>query len=111
MNWFKKKPAPKMVAPPIPLRYGMSVQEWFASEPLVMEARRLYATEWFRQFYSVLVSARPKGYTDNPALQLGRMNGYEEALLLIASLGQLPPQKQQELEATFGAEEEQENQQ
>lgn len=102
---FRKKPA----ADPRPValhRIGMDMIYWRTRPDLIKFARTLFATHEGQAMLSVLHAELPKGYTPNPSIQLGRMNGWIECLRCLESMGDLPFGGEVELEATFGAEKE-----
>lgn len=104
MNWKFWKKAEKIN--PVTLRYGMTLARWREQPNLIAECERIYSTRWFENWYSVLVTERPKGYSEKSDLQLGRMNGFEECLQLIAIMAEHPVKPAHDIEPTWGVPEE-----
>lgn len=109
-KWFRSgtrgtRPS-TVVRPAVPHRHGFNFAYWRTRADLIKYARELLATKEFQQLLSVLHAEMPKGYTENPALQLGRMNGWIECLRCLESLGEMPAAPTGEVPITYGAEKE-----
>lgn len=89
----------------------MTLHQWKQSPELIKEARQLWVSNTFQDMLSVLVNHEPSGtFRPTPitpteaAIDLGRVQGYREALELIQSLCEYPPDPVPEVEMDYGAE-------
>lgn len=106
---FRRKTAPISVPR---YRRGKNLMLWQTSKASVDQARELFATEFFQELLSVLHAHIPHGFAsgDGAGQQLGRMNGYMEALRVLEATCDYAPMKTEEPESTFGINEAEFNQ-
>lgn len=91
----------------------MNLRSWRSAPDRVGEYRQLLATPLFREIMAVLQSCIPYGYplrggevTEVQGLiELGRVQGYQDCLYLLRSLGEFEPPPAAPVEATFENEE------
>lgn len=106
MNWLRKllrrKPEPPVGA----YRRGWNLTRWKSHPELIEQARELFASPLGASMLAVLHASIPHGYAHAPGQQLGRMNGFLEAIRVLESLADGPEKPEVELEATWGAEDE-----
>lgn len=94
----------------VPLRKGMTLSKWRESPDLIRAARQLWKNGVFLDMIAVLennspgrgVSIQPPNQV-NSLIELGRIRGYEEALLLLKALAEFPTEKPKEIESDWGA--------
>lgn len=115
-NWFRQRTTdPVVVSPPTPTRFNgwkpMTLDQWRDSPNHIRYARSLLADPMFMDLIAVLHNTMPVSNLSDldatgAAVQLGRVRGYQEALVVLDSLARWPEQQPSQIEADYGVDQE-----